>query len=428
MQRPSMTNFGTTKCRRSRQSMRSRLGAAALLALGLLALGPRRVAFVSGPVAGAPGRRGPAPRPTVRASLGSINIVVDRPVRVVVERNYDDDDDAILHDQAAVMATDAAPDAAGAGTSASKDGADIGSSEWLPRALLFLFAVFCSTNFTSIKVLQSSHSQQVVTAVRFAVAALPFVPFIPKHMDSLSIKSGLEIGLWCAFAYTCQAIGLQHTAASKGAFICSLAMVVVPLLKSVSGSHVKPQLWAAVLLAVSGTALLVGVGGATGPNVGDLISGGSALGFGAMFFRMDCYAKQKGFDAVGCTVWQCITLAVAMAVWLLVSEGPQGATEGVLSLLSSDTSTLATLAWIGVVTTAGVLYVETWAMAKVDGAEAGVIFASEPVWATMFAALVLGESFGEKEVVGGICILLACLLTQLRFGEQKSEKLAVQAP
>eukprot|EP00971_Amphidinium_carterae_P314735 6256139-Amphidinium_carterae.1 len=34
---------------------------------------------------------------------------------------------------------------------------------------------------------------------------------------------------------------------------------------------------------------------------------------------------------------------------------------------------------------------------KVDGAEAGIIFASEPVWATLFASTVLGESFGFKE-------------------------------
>jgi len=83
------------------------------------------------------------------------------------------------------------------------------------------------------------------------------------------------------------------------------------------------------------------------------------------------------------------------------------------------------LVWVGIVTTAAVLYVETWAMEKVDGTEAGIIFASEPVWATAFASVVLGESFGAQELAGAACILLACLLTQLRLGSASEEEQAL---
>jgi len=239
-------------------------------------------------------------------------------------------------------------------------------------------------------------------------------------MDWTSIKSGVEIGLWCVLGYLAQAVGLHYTEASKGAFICSLAMVVVPIVKAFCGEKVNPQLWGAVLLAVSGTAMLVGVGGVAGPNIGDMICGGTALGFGLMFVRMDHYAKEKGFDAMGCTAWQVVTLAVCMVAWLLSTTSPQGAAADVMSLLSSGPEVLGILAWVGIVTTAGVLYVETWAMEKVDGTEAGIIFASEPVWATVFASFVLGESFGAKEMGGGACILLACLLTQLKPDEGRT--------
>lgn len=296
--------------------------------------------------------------------------------------------------------------------------------QWLPRILLFLFAVFCSTNFTLVKVLESNHSEAAVAAMRFAVALIPFLPMIPKHLNWVSITSGVEIGLWCAMAYISQGLGLQHTEASKGAFLCSLAMVVVPIVKSAFGHQVRPQIWGSVVLAVAGTALLVGLGGGAGSSSiggGECLCALTAVGFGLMFARMDEHAKNPEFDPLGCTIWQVITLSVVMAAWLLLTAGPLGSLEEVTSILSGGPQVLAALAWVGIVTTAGVLYVETWAMEKVDGAEAGVIFASEPVWATLFASAVLGETFGMQELGGGALILLACLLTQLQLNPETKE-------
>lgn len=292
------------------------------------------------------------------------------------------------------------------------------SSNLLPRVLLMLFALFCSTNFTYVKVLEQGHSEAAVAAVRFIIALLPFLPMIPKHSSKQSIVSGVEIGLWCTLGYMAQAAGLPYTDASKGAFLCSLTMLVVPLVKSLFGAKVQPQLWAAVALAVAGTSLLFGLGDASGSSGfgwGEFLCSGTALGFGLMFVRMDHYGKEPGFDSLGCTIWQVMTIAAAMTLWLFASSGPEVATSEVVSLLSSGPEVLGILAWVGLVTTAGVLYVETWAMEKVDGTEAGIIFASEPVWATLFASVVLGESFGFKEGLGGAMIVIACVLTQVKF-------------
>jgi len=323
----------------------------------------------------------------------------------------------------------AAAIASAAAVSSKRSGKEASASDdaWFPRALIAFFALVCSTNFTLIKMLEDSHSEQTVAAVRFGIAALPFLPFVPRYMDWTSIKSGVEIGLWCVLGYLAQAVGLHHTEASKGAFICSLAMVVVPVVKAFCGEKILPQLWGAVLLAVSGTAMLVGMGDVTGPNSGDMICGLTALGFGLMFVRMDHYAKEKDFDVMGCTAWQVITLAVCMTAWLVCTTGPQGAAEDVISLLSGGPEVLAVLAWVGIVTTAGVLYGETWAMEKIDGTEAGIIFASEPVWATLFASVVLGETFGATEMAGGACIILACLLTQLKPDGAKDSAVASEA-
>jgi len=302
------------------------------------------------------------------------------------------------------------------------DGVDL--AKWLPRVSLMLMALCCSTNFTLVKLLEDGHSEQAVAAVRFCVALLPFLPLVPKYMDWVSFTSGVEIGAWCVLGYVTQALGLPHVEASKGAFLTSLAMVVVPLAKTAFGHRVDARIWAAVALAVAGTALLVGLGDTAvggGFGTGECFCTMTAIGFGLMFVRMDEYAKHPKFDAMGCTTWQVVTLAVSMAAWSWWTEGTVGSLQEVASILSDGPQTLATLAWVGFVTTAAVLYIETWAMEEVDGTEAGIIFASEPVWATLFASAVLGESFGSREAAGGACILLACLLTQLRWDSKPAE-------
>lgn len=46
---------------------------------------------------------------------------------------------------------------------------------------------------------------------------------------------GLEVGMWNSFGYVAQAVGLETTLASKSAFLCSMAVVIVPLLDWIAG-------------------------------------------------------------------------------------------------------------------------------------------------------------------------------------------------
>jgi len=304
--------------------------------------------------------------------------------------------------------------------------ADVKDSEenrkWFARVSLLIMAMLCSTNFSLLKILENGQSEAAVAAARFAVAALPFLPMARNHLDHLSMRSGMEIGLWCFVGDFSQAVGLQTTEASHGAFLCSLCMVVVPIAKVLMGERVPTQIWASVILAVFGTAMLIGVGAPSGFHEGDIFCSITALGFGIMFLRMDMYAREPGFNAVGCTVWQLLTLAVCTSAWLVCSTGPSAAADEVMSVITSRPEVLPILLWVGLVTTAGVLYAETVAMKEIDGTEAGIIFTTEPVWATLFSSMVLGESFGTSEGIGAVLIIISCLLTQVNLESTEQRK------
>jgi drug/metabolite transporter (DMT)-like permease len=74
---------------------------------------------------------------------------------------------------------------------------------------------------------------------------------------------------------------------------------------------------------------------------------------------------------------------------------------------------LAALLWTGVVSTSLNFVVEVAALGYVPSSEAAVLLASEPVWAAIFAALLLGETFGLNDYLGGFFIVAACLVNAL---------------
>jgi len=58
--------------------------------------------------------------------------------------------------------------------------------------------------------------------------------------------------------------------------------------------------------------------------------------------------------------------------------------------------------------------IETTALGKVSSAEASVILATEPLFAALFSAVLLSESFGANDYIGGALIVGACFATALK--------------
>jgi drug/metabolite transporter (DMT)-like permease len=75
-------------------------------------------------------------------------------------------------------------------------------------------------------------------------------------------------------------------------------------------------------------------------------------------------------------------------------------------------------AWVAVVYTALVagafaLVVQTWAQAHIPATRAAVVMTMEPVFASLFAVLLGGESLTARMLVGGTLVLGAMYLAEL---------------
>ncbi|CAN0300024.1 unnamed protein product [Ectocarpus sp. 4 AP-2014] len=162
---------------------------------------------------------------------------------------------------------------------------------WTSRAMLAGAAMLYGTNFGCVKLLEESVPMSLAAALRFSVALVPFVPFLKKVNPGV-FRAGAEVGLLNAIGYWAQSESLMTTTASKSAFICSLAVVFVPLLDALLGGDKKdsPKAaqekaaggggggvfaamngpWFPALLAAAGVACLELIGVEGGPNSGDV--------------------------------------------------------------------------------------------------------------------------------------------------------------
>jgi drug/metabolite transporter (DMT)-like permease len=292
------------------------------------------------------------------------------------------------------------------------------------RLLMLLVAVLWGSNFGCIKLVdQAGVLPSVAASVRFAMGALALSPFLgrlPKEM----VSKGIECGLWVALGYISQAIGLETVSASKSAFLCSLTVVVVPLVNWISGKG-KPSTITSIAaaLAVMGTGLLE-LGDVAPPSVGDAFSLLQAVGFGVAFTRIEGSMKDAPGMALPLAAVQLATVAAVSAGWTALSSfGPDLAFSAPnISFLWEQPQVLGALAYTGLITTALAIYWESVALEKMPASEMAVILSLEPLAAALFAYLLLGETFGAVAWGGGGLILAACLTAEapllLRMAKQ----------
>jgi len=352
------------------------------------------------------------------------------------------------------------------------------------RGLILFAVIMCfyGANITLVKVAQQSMSTDVFAWLRFGVGALVFSPFLKyAARDERVIRGGLELGLWCSLGYYLQNIGLQYTDAARASFISSFTIITVPMLAGLAGREVKSATWGATGIAVAGLAMMENLipipgvvdtvaatnaqgdlidgvsdfidvvvdadvdvvagtaasmadgvasvaldvaSGQSGTIVGDLCTLGSALLFGTHIFRTDCIfngAPLAHKESMGLVCLQMLTV-VACFSGLLAYDYVDNAGDMQAVLGFSDWSSVSwsSVFFIGAISTAGCIYLETVAVTLIASQEATLMYSTEPIWGAVFAYFLLGETLSPSASIGAGLILLSTLVGARAVGEEKS--------
>ena len=308
---------------------------------------------------------------------------------------------------------------------------------WARLAILGC-ALTYGTNFAAVKQLDHSLPPSLSASLRFGLASMAAMTVLwdvrAWDWESAELRSlqkvSIEVGAANALGYVSQSVGLQDVDASLSAFVCSLAVVVVPVLDAVvDRKRTAARTWQAAALAAAGVALLSvnsmghSVDGPHGAVHGLLFTLVQPLAFGYGFYRTEKALAAVPGDldltkaSLACGAMQLLTVKAVADVWLLSDQwgAAADAFPDALALLAEPPAVFGAVVWTGLVTTFGTVLVETLALSEISAQESTVLFSTEPLWGAGFASLALGERLDEYSAAGGVMIVMACLLASGGF-------------
>jgi len=302
-----------------------------------------------------------------------------------------------------------------------------------PRILLASIACFYGTNFPLGSIMDQALPASAASSGRFLLAAMALSPFLARIQKEY-IGMSLLAGCFTATGYVAQSIALVDISPATVSFLGAASVIWCPLLekfvdKKPMGLSDRPQTWLAGILCVLGVGILELCGGAAtaegsgglciGMGMGDALALLQAICFSTGIFIAEKMVSKHPDQALPVTSIMVATTALISMVWALTDGwmGTPGWESMTLPGLFMDPSmreVAGAVVWTGIMSTSLSFFLETFSLQKVPPAEATVILSTEPLWAAGFASILLGESFGWNDYVGGVLILFACLATSLK--------------
>ncbi len=267
----------------------------------------------------------------------------------------------------------------------------------------------------------------LLLALRFAIASaiLLAVLWVRGHrMTPAAWQRGAVLGVLVFAGFASQTIGLQYTTSARSAFITNVSLLLVPVFAWVAG-RARPG-------ASTAIGILVSMGGLwflefpwdlrapTDPSVGstaeevmrsyyrgDLITLGCAVFFAIQILTTENFAPRT--QLVPLVFAQFLTCTV-------VSFGASAMTGEFAEPIPTPGGferTALEILYLGAACTAVCLLVQAWAQRYTTATRAALIFAMEPVFATLLAYAVRDEKLTAAQWVGASLVLLGILVTEV---------------
>ena len=265
-----------------------------------------------------------------------------------------------------------------------------------PRAAVAWLIAVClvwGVSFVAVKAALAFATPMVLLGLRLALAGAPVLGTL-RGAPRAEWIGGSVLGLlfWVGFAF--QTAGLHYTTPSRSAFITILSTPLVPLVQlAVFRSVPRLLTLVGVALGVAGTWLLTAPGGGAGLNRGDLLTLGCALAFAGQMVAAGHFAPR--ISASRLVALELLVGAACSLVFAPVLEVPR---------LDPAPEFLGLLGFLAV----GGLWsfrMQLRAQQVLTPSRTALVFCLEPVFAALASYLLLGETLGPGQLLGGALIL-----------------------
>jgi len=252
--------------------------------------------------------------------------------------------------------------------------------------------------------------------LRFLLAVIIVLPFIlfTKRRKSLPVKAGIIAGIFLFIGFAGQTIGLQHTTASKSAFITGLNVIFVPIFAAIFEKRtLGKKTFVAVVLATAGLYLLTNPQ-AQSFNIGDAWTILCAIGFALHIVTLDFYAHKT--DYVGLFFLQILVVFLVSGLFLPLESPDLKLVENTVTL-----NIFIAILVTGALATALAFFIQNWAQRVTSATRTALLLTLEPVFAALTAYILLTERLGISGIIGGLLILAGIVIAEIKAANQTSD-------
>ena len=283
--------------------------------------------------------------------------------------------------------------------------------------LVFVTAIWGSTFVVNRIVITGDIPPLYFLLLRFSIAGVVLLLLARGRPRTPGLfADSLAVGGLTALGIGFQLAGQVYTTASKAAFITGLSVpLTAPVAYLVTRKRPSVENLAGLALATAGFAVLAWPRNLSGINSGDLLVVVTALLYAYIVVRL---SESSGRHDVRRFAAGQIACAAATTLLMRLAVQPfLGRRETFFRAearpLVVDERLLASLVWMALAATVVTFLLMTWAQARMSATHAAVIYALEPVFATLLAGVFLGERLSGSDLWGGALVLLGILVSEI---------------
>ena len=279
------------------------------------------------------------------------------------------------------------------------------------RADLLLLSVAIAWGVTFLMVQDAINTTPVYAFLffRFAIASILMFFIAYKFLNEINKKTivyGIILGLFLFSAFATQTFGLAYTKSSIVAFITGLNVIVVPFLAYfIFKDYISKNVLIATVVAVIGLYLLT-MSGALTIGKGELLTLICAFLFALQIIFTGKFSKEVNVFLL--VLFQLITVAILSLVFSL-------SLDDVTFNLTYDYVFFKAVLITAVFATVYAFLIQTYMQQFTTATKTAIIFAMEPVSASVFAYISVGEVLTNIQLTGAILIVFATIVAELKF-------------
>jgi drug/metabolite transporter (DMT)-like permease len=297
---------------------------------------------------------------------------------------------------------------------------NVKSNKFIGEFALLLVTILWGGTFVIVKGALQDTSPMIFIGLRFLLASILFIPFIfykIKTVDVDTIKAGFVLGVLLFLSFSLQTIGLQYTSATKSGFLTGTLVVLIPFFqifikKKIPsiGTFIGTGLVFIGIFFLSGSGnsilnLLNELG--NNFNLGDLLTLLCAVLFAVHVVYLDVYTSKYNFWFLVFSQLFITAIFSFISAFIFNANGIEK-----YKFELTDNLIFAVL-YTAIFATLINTILQTKYQKMVSPAKAGIIYSFEPIFAAVFAFIVLDERLTLLGFIGCFLIFLGLIIAEV---------------